>query len=427
MDLIWTRTVGAGNDENRASRATPVNNGSYLPMGEEGDKKEVVAQVEDCLMSVEFEGKVSLETTSVYGSIIALPQIGRCMDWNFFVKLLVLRSGLMLILNYVLQVSAIILIGEASQVMDVLAGKMHLCDFGKNLETCPNDVGCVGPGGTRYTAPRLYSFDIWSVRVFFRDSLIGMFPDQKDDIMKNVDPGEYGMENYYGRLMAIFIFMLVEVRDLFKIWDLIILLHYIPSKAESWVYLEKEEDGAEPQPIGDRLRFKIAGMTFCWKATVWMTVIIPKLFLWYSVCWIGVRWLMETSGILDAILGAITMDFVLTFDELIFDSLGNSATKFMMDKIEDFDISHEFEGRPKNKCLRYIQLSVPRRLLATLILMITFISRYYWLNCEHGADGSWVSQPMHLPLSSYFSLQDFLTNWVPQEAEPYWTMPQERP
>ncbi|CAL1163525.1 unnamed protein product [Cladocopium goreaui] len=45
--------------------------------------------------------------------------------------------------------------------------------------------------GTTYSMPRLYSFPIWSTRVFVRDSLKAVFPDLADQIDAKVDPGEY--------------------------------------------------------------------------------------------------------------------------------------------------------------------------------------------------------------------------------------------
>lgn len=405
----------------------------YIGLMEVSDRREVIDKMEEHIQEIEFAGSIMLETSSVYGAIVAIPQVARCMEWNPTMVILFLRTVMMLGINYILQISAIILIGEASQVMDVLAGKMHLCDFAKDLDACPNATGCVGPGGTRFTPPRLYSFDIWSVRMFLRDSLIALMPGQKDEIMANVDPGEYGMENYYGRMMACFLFMLVEVRDLFSIFDLAKLVYEVPTKADDWVCLdEKTVDDPDANRSNEiaGLRFQVAGMPLFWKVFTILTVIVPKLFLWYSVCWIGVRWLMETSGILNCILGAITMDFVLTFDELLFDSIGNPSTKYIMGQITDYQLPESGRLNEKDaksrRCWRYVMLAIPRRLLLTCFIMAIFVWRYYHLNCKKSEDGTWVSQDMYLPLSSTFSLTDFMNNAVPQASTPYWTMPSEK-
>merc|ERR1711963_1238204 len=127
------------------------------------------------------------------------------------------RSVLMLFVNYLLRGSAIVFIGEESQVMDRLSGKMHLCDFGRNLEHCPFGEACTGPGGEKYSASTLYSFDIWNVRKWMKESLVAVI--DGTDLAKNgkkekaeelFAPGEYGMENYWCRMLACFIFMMAE-------------------------------------------------------------------------------------------------------------------------------------------------------------------------------------------------------------------------
>merc|ERR1719362_1001204 len=128
---------------------------------------------------------------------------------------LTLRVFILLMLNYLLQGSAMMYIGEASQVMDVLAGKMHLCDFAAELEQCPDGPHCIGPGGTKYTSDGLYSFDIWSVRTYMRDSLTTIlqgsnYSNLVDSIQDNFAPGEYGLESYWCRILACFLFMLNE-------------------------------------------------------------------------------------------------------------------------------------------------------------------------------------------------------------------------
>eukprot|EP00439_Symbiodinium_sp_Y106_P074806 s169_g14.t1 len=80
------------------------------------------------------------------------------------------------------------------------AGQMHLCDFGASVKACPDASNCVGPSGTVYTPARLYSFPIWSTRVFVRDSMKAVFPEYAEKIDEQVDPGEYGLENYTCRL-----------------------------------------------------------------------------------------------------------------------------------------------------------------------------------------------------------------------------------
>jgi len=150
---------------------------TFTDLFEHVDKAKIIKHTEIQLQDLEFKGEHTIEQDSVYGAVIAMPQIARCMDWNPTMTALAYRSVLMLFVNYLLQGSAIVFIGEESQVMDRLSGKMHLCDFGRNLENCPGGKSCVGPGGELYTASTLYSFDIWNVRKWMRDSLNSVIED----------------------------------------------------------------------------------------------------------------------------------------------------------------------------------------------------------------------------------------------------------
>merc|ERR1719195_1596382 len=132
---------------------------------------------------MEFKGEYALESDSVYGAVIAIPQIARSVGWNSTMTALTFRCLLLLMLNYLLQGSAIMFIGEESQVMDVLAGKMHLCDFAYDLEDCPEANHCTGPGGTKYEPDGLYSFDVWSLRIYMRDALIAAVKGTKHETM----------------------------------------------------------------------------------------------------------------------------------------------------------------------------------------------------------------------------------------------------
>merc|ERR1719476_1321373 len=105
------------------------------------------------------------------------------------------------------------MIGTEQLMMYPFAGQMHLCDFGADIPRCPDAQNCEGPGGTKLSYPRLYSYDIWSTRSFLRDTLVSLFPEKSNLIKSVADPGEYGMENYYIRLACIFIFVLHVADD----------------------------------------------------------------------------------------------------------------------------------------------------------------------------------------------------------------------
>mmetsp|Transcript_150433 Transcript_150433/g.419144 ORF Transcript_150433/g.419144 Transcript_150433/m.419144 type:complete len:141 (+) Transcript_150433:3-425(+) len=138
---------------------------------------------------------------------------------------------------------------------------------------------------------------------------------------------------------------------------------------------------------------------------------------------------MDTAGIVDLVLGAIAMDFVLTFDELIYESFGNHATKYMMQSLEPFVVSLWEGDAPKDKgtmgTVRIALLAMPRRFLLTILLMAGFTCRYYVANCRAGDDGTWVSQDMFTPRSTHFNIMNFITQQVCDRNTPFWTMPKE--
>merc|ERR1740138_608466 len=118
--------------------------------------------------------------------------------------------------------------------MDAFAGQMYLCDFGAHVEQCPGPH-CIGPGGTNITAPRMYSYAAWSVRNYVKDSMKAIFPEKADEIDEKVDPGEYGVESYWCRLVRCFIYMLTVMNELYLIFRMTALLWYVPAKAEPWI------------------------------------------------------------------------------------------------------------------------------------------------------------------------------------------------
>jgi len=405
----------------------------YNDLNEHVDKVKIIKHLEIQLQDLELKGEHCLEAESVYGAAMAIPQVARCMDWNPTMTALAYRSVLMLFINYLLQGSAIMFIGEESHVMDRLSGKMHLCDFAKNLENCPDGNACLGPGGEKYTASGLYSYDIWNVRKWMRDSLKSVMEGDKGDenqVNTLFDPGEYGMENYYCRMLACFIFMMAEACEIFKIIELIVVLVKTPNQAESWVY-SADSDETLQSPL-ENLKFKTAGMPVHWKLINFILVILPKCFLLYNVAWMGFFFLMSTAGIVDLVLGAMTMDFVLTLDELIFAALASSSSKHIMNELEGYVydetdqhdyIENELSGGKKG-FWGAMKLLIPMRLVVTCIIMVGFSFRYYLTHCDW-KDGGWVSKHMYAPTTTHYSFWNFVSGFVPVAESPYWTMPPE--
>jgi hypothetical protein len=409
-------------------------------------------------------GEVNLEHNG-YGVAIALPQIARSTDWNRTYLLLSLRAFLLIALNFFLQFNLCLFIGEASQVLSALGGQMHLCSFGANLDECdgddPNVPNCVGPGGTRYTPSRLYSYDQWNMQNYVKNALLAALPDKVDEINNAVDPGEYGMENYKCRLLAVWLFAAALLGDLKKTMDLVWLLMEIPSKAEPWIkYVPKSkctESNAQYTafPVLGLVDFKIAGMPRGWKAFNLASVVLPKLCLWWIVLWMGIRLLMETAGIMDSILNCMAMSFILDVDEAIQATFGSAASNYILDEIdgvmcqgdEKWSSRDELFGDDedslyhvatettsvKNKksswshWMTHAQLLVPKNILLATFITVVFVAKYYYAKCVKLPDGSWVSTPMGLPKTATYTMGemfvDSFTVHSPPVEDPFWRMP----
>merc|ERR1719443_1076109 len=160
--------------------------------------------------------------------------------------------------------------------MNLWGGQMHLCNFGQYFDQCENGqnvTDCTGPGGTRYTSARLYSnFQIWSTRVFVRDSLMKVLPEKKDTIAKEVDPGEYGMESPVCRIICLFLFIMQIIDDLRDTCNIILTLIYVPSSSDSWLSYEPPQGISKAQAKLvlrrselDYVRVRVNGMPRCWK------------------------------------------------------------------------------------------------------------------------------------------------------------------
>eukprot|EP00434_Breviolum_minutum_P030988 symbB.v1.2.027406.t1/scaffold2802.1/size122644/2 len=119
----------------------------------------------------ERDGFCCIEADSVYGAAVAMPQIARSCGWPGSLIAVVIRVYFFTLLNFLMQGFLLSMIGEEQLMLYPFAGQMHLCNFGANIKECPDASDCKGPMGTTYSMPRLYSFPIWSTRVFVRDSL----------------------------------------------------------------------------------------------------------------------------------------------------------------------------------------------------------------------------------------------------------------
>lgn len=409
------------------------------------------AKAASALMRIENLGFIGVPDGSCYGAAVALPQIARSAGWSVTYTGLCLRVYLFLSVVFCLQMFLLAMVREETHSMDSFSGQMHLCDFGKNIAECPNAPNCRGPGGTSYTYPRLYSYDSWALRNFVKSSLLSLFPDKQKEIEAVADPGEWGLENYYCRLVCLFIFMMAVVDDLKNCMSLVMLLIRSPTKGEMWITYEVPEWGESKQYAKkvrdwselDLVKFRVAGMPLKWKIFNALFVVLPKLFVWVNLCSTGFHFLMETSTIVDVIVNSVALKFILDLDEMILDHLASTATRYIVSNLQPialFDKSeHEMEQDNEAR-LRFLKeekqisgfalynLLFPKRLFFIIFMMSIFVMKYYYANCIELKDGSMVSKPMY-PLgphqiSSVWELL-FGIAAVPTSTEPFWSMPEE--
>jgi len=394
----------------------------------------------------------TLETNSVYGAALILPQVSRTADHSIGFTAVAMRAYVLLVLNVVLQGFLLYMICKEERIVSKFAGQMRLCDFAAGVADCPDTANCVGPGGTLIDSTRLYDFNLWSTRVYVRDSLKILFPDKIDEINEHVDPGEYGVESYYLRFVSVFLFIMGLWHDLKGSWAIAILLFKVPTASESWMTYEVpacESKERVKQLLGcselDFVKFRVAGMPMKWKLINVVFVLLPKLYLWLLAIDIGTVFLMETAAIEDMIINAVALGFILDIDELICLSLMSETSKHILTNTAEpvyYDIESMenasprlvFELHQKNKRWSWCGFElwwrvVPGRLVVIVMTTAFFISKYYSENCMHQDDGSWVAKDVNRPLSDKLAFASFIFGPFPTlfpvltQEESVWTMP----
>jgi hypothetical protein len=330
---------------------------------------------------------------------------------------------------------------KEEDVWDKFSGQMSLCDFGAFMSNCPGGESCTGPMGTQYEPKRLYSWDQWVGRVFVRDSLSMLFPDMREKIAEKIDVGEYGVEDYWCRVVCIFIFFLGMMDELLNILRTIRLLYLIPSRSESWIRYDGPIDidmKIDRKTADTSLTLTVKGMPWHWKVINVLFVILPKIFIFKYACQVGVQFLMETSTIQDVIINAVALQFIMQIDNVVYGHLMGRTSQVIVDQLVDFD------GRGDDATVTVTQGQKPAlerdltqlfgffngRLEAVCILTVIFVAHYYAVHCvlrENGGwIGGWISRPEFYPTSVDFGPQDaFFSLFFKDSTEdtPFWKMP----
>lgn len=382
--------------------------------------------------ALRLDDTTNVETNSVYGSAMVMPQLARSAGWPVNLAMAALRSYLYLTINVVCQVYFLFMLNKEEEIMDAFAGQMYLCDLGASLDKCPDAPGCMGPGGTLFAAPRIYPFDQWTTRNFVRDSLKAIFPEKKAEIERFADPGEYGLESYKCRLLCCVLFMVSLTSEFDTITKLCHLLYSLPTNHDMWFEYDPEVDS--------EVTVKIAGMPRHWKIMNILFILFPKIFLWKLTCQAGINFLLDTAGIVDVIANSVALGFILSIDELLFENLTAQDTKDLMGMIQGFDVNAADTNTvdlpndedsllkerrdSQNRCS--FKAVLPIKLFLVIALTIPFVGNYYLEHCHKNVEGEWVPNPLFWPKSvDYNILEYFFPHIFPRESgeEAVWTMP----
>eukprot|EP00928_Gymnodinium_smaydae_P035644 TRINITY_DN25049_c0_g1_i1.p1 TRINITY_DN25049_c0_g1~~TRINITY_DN25049_c0_g1_i1.p1 ORF type:complete len:570 (+),score=40.81 TRINITY_DN25049_c0_g1_i1:60-1769(+) len=414
-------------------------------------------------------GVYDIPTGSVYGTAMAMPQIARTAGWPASLIAICIWSFALLIFSIILSSFLLSMVATNQLLMNPFSGQIHLCDFGKDVPECPNAPNCVGPGGTTISYPRMYTSDIWITRLFVRDSLKLLFPERADDIDANVDPGEYGLQNYTCRQVCCFLFVLAICSDFCETKRLIRLLISSPTRADAWIACSSDEEDESDCVNG--VRYRVAGMPMLWKLFNVVFIIVPRILIWIGLAIAGITYVMETDEILNAIMNAMVLTFILQTDEILFQAFVTEPMKIIMEKLEQYDGhqahsmdaaeeeltkevqssaeeplnghgAEEYEIYLKQQArdeglaeeygeglMRNVMWKLVRRFVFDVLPVFTchrlFVSVYYAKYCVWQDDGSYVSKPMFLPvdlsfrpLASMFSIDPSLA------STPFWSMPE---
>ncbi|CAK9046713.1 unnamed protein product [Durusdinium trenchii] len=388
-------------------------------------------------------GKVGIEPNSVYGAAVLMPQLARTAHWHRSFIPHVWNSFFYLFVCMFVHATMLIYVSKELHVMNLFAGQPYLCDFGADLPACTLDEQserCVGPFGTPVTAPRLYSWSQWASRSFVRDSMAAIFPEQEEEIRKVADPGEYGVESYYCRLLCCFVFVISITQELDNIIKMMRLLYNIPNEDQPWFILGEEDEDDSDENMEkwlNEVEMKVAGMSRSWKMLNVFMVLIPKSLLWIMTASTGINFLMETGGIDDIIVNSVALGFLLQLDEIITDAMLSDEVNHLLDECKEFPLYQEGDlhthgdqetlSKLQAWAPGHLQLlweMIPKVMVFCSTLLYCLVMRYYTLHCVQ-VDGKWVSKDMHLPSSLSFSLANALSlRWFPVDAaeKPYWSM-----
>jgi hypothetical protein len=396
------------------------------------------------MFGLEANRTTALETQSVWGAAIVIPQVARSVGFNLTAMVLTFRTYFNLCCCVAVQMLLLTYIGQSTQVYAPLGGQMHLCDFGANLDACPDAPHCVGPGGTKYASTRLYGYTQWVVQKFVRDAFLHMHPDRRDEIEQKIDPGEYGLESYRCRVLCIVLFVSSVVPEILACVSMAHGLYNLQrcesnEARGSWVVnsatttddLKRSNTmSGLASPQSDLFIYRMGGMPLRWKIFNFCFLLCPKVMILHFVLREGSVLLMETAGIMEMILGAMSLTYLLSMDDMFFEYFSTQPAQVIMKRLRPV-VDHADEARIRRNIPAWnILLSFfPLRFCTVVLFAMGYILLYYSTKCVW-RDGRFVSKDMHLPERSTYHISDFMFDSIlhtlHRSDKAFWTWPPDK-
>lgn len=328
--------------------------------------------------------------TNSWDSVVIITMLARSCEWNFFFTTLAIRQVGFALLALVLQVLLLDLFWLSMRGFRILAGQPHLCNFGMNFPLCPNARDCIGPGGTTYTDTSLFSdFDTWSTRMFFRDSLLAIFNATEHRnlthaVQRNVDPGEYGLENAVCRWVCVFILGAQCQIEINEMLNVSLIIRRVPTRSDSWLVHRGSSDG-EPcsKDIGD-VSFRIAGIPLGWKICFIVLVVGSRAYATLRTMALGTEMMMWTGSVEEMILNSLALTFILGLNDSVFKALSSRASHELLAMIEPWNHERSFSVL-KFVCTKLAHIS-------GVTFCFSYGIMYHLVHCVTTPNGSLVSR-----------------------------------
>jgi hypothetical protein len=369
-------------------------------------------------MYQEAHRKTHVEPLSVWGAAFVIPQVARCIQCNALSMVLIARAFFNLFCCVAVQLCLVVFMGKSTQVFAPLGGHMHLCDFGSNLDACPDAPNCIGPGGTNYTSHRLLKFEKWMMQRFAKDAFLYMHSDRHDEIKKSIDPGEYGLESYKCRVMCVVLFVTSVVPEIVSCLSMAICMYNLErvehdEPGGSWAELDHEVQAHRTTYVSmagrtieqEKYTYRFAGMPLRWKVFNFLFLLCPKVMILHYVLREGSVMLMETSDIKTMILGAMALSYLTSMNDMFYNHFATEPVRRIMFSIRAHNDDEEV--RTDVKAYEILFRFFPWRSCMVLIVATIYIAYYYYTKC-HWKGGQFVSKDMYIPVTSSYHILDFM-------------------